>query len=123
MFMIDPFALSQGYISLVNPNDSPNAISIVDSGIVSVNTQLAIVNPETTELCKIGEYGEIWVCSESTVAGYAGKDDNEANRELFKGKIKDWNKDLHYLRTGDFGFLHTIKKNVGKSKEDRKSVV
>ncbi|ODV86002.1 hypothetical protein CANARDRAFT_197434 [[Candida] arabinofermentans NRRL YB-2248] len=112
---LDPLALSQGYISLVNPNDSPNAIHLQDSGIVPVNTQLAIVNPETMEICRVGEYGEIWVCSESTVTNFTkrgSKSDIEFDQAMFKSKIENWNKDLTYLRTGDFGFLHNVSKSV-----------
>ncbi|GMG21972.1 unnamed protein product [Ambrosiozyma monospora] len=100
---IDPIALSQGYISLVNPNDSPNSIQVQDSGVVSVNTQIVIVNPETKKICKVGEFGEIWSCSESTTM--TSKMDH----------IEGWNEDLNYFRTGDLGFLHNVTKtNIEK---------
>lgn len=112
---LDPYGLSQGYISIVNPKDAPNAIPVVDSGVVSVNTEVVVVNPQTEELCKVGEFGEIWVSSKSTASGFAGKDDNSTNKEYLKGKLN--NRNGTFLRTGDFGFLHTITKNTDKNKQ------
>jgi acyl-CoA synthetase (AMP-forming)/AMP-acid ligase II len=110
---LDPHALSQGYISIVNPKDSPQAIPVVDSGVVSVNTEVVIVNPQTEKLCKIGEFGEIWVSSDNTLDAYAGKDDNASNKEFLKGKLSI--NGNTYLRTGDFGFLHTVSKTEKNS--------
>lgn len=92
---LDPYGLARGYISLVNPNDSPNAIAVVDSGVVGVNTEVVIVNPETGDHCRIGEYGEIWVSSESKIS---------------QGSVLTKFKGGEYYRTGEFGFLHPIKK-------------
>lgn len=91
---LDPYGLSRGYISLVNPIDSPNAIGIYDSGVVAINTEVIIVNPETLSQCRIGEYGEIWCSSQSCI--------NKDRLVEYKG--------VKYLRTGEFGFLHPIKK-------------
>lgn len=110
---LDPHALSQGYISIVNPKDYPNAIPVVDSGIVSVNTEVIIVNPQTHDLCRIGEFGEIWVSSDSTADRYAGKDNNATNMEFLNGTLEL--NDHKYLRTGEFGFLHSISKTVDKN--------
>lgn len=106
---LDPYGLSQGYISIVNHNDSPNSIPVIDSGIVSVNTEVIIVNPETKNICKVGEFGEIWISSSSMADGFAGKDSTNLNTEMLGGKIEI--SDKEYVRTGDFGFLHTITKN------------
>lgn len=104
---LDPIALRQGYVSLVNPENYPNSLHLHDSGIVPVGTQVAIVNPETCCLCKVGEYGEIWVYSEGNVAGfYKSKDQFQHDRLL--GKIVDGNQEVTYFRTGDLGFLHTV---------------
>lgn len=112
---LDPLALAQGYVSLVNPNDSPEAIEIQDSGIVPVNTQIVIVNPETKQPCKVGELGEIWVYSQSTLSRFSGKRDTESS--FIHDKIANWNDSMTYLRTGDFGFLHNIQKPVSKSSQ------
>ncbi|KAG7885502.1 hypothetical protein KL938_000534 [Ogataea parapolymorpha] len=109
---VDPLALTQGYVSLVNPSDSPYAIHLQDSGIVPVNTQLAVVNPETSKICKVGEFGEVWVCSESTVSNVTITQTGKFDDSRLKAKIENWNNDLDYMRTGDLGFLHNIEKTL-----------
>ncbi|QPG73002.1 hypothetical protein FOA43_000306 [Brettanomyces nanus] len=109
---LDPLALAQGYISLVNPQDYPDSIEVQDSGIVSINTQIAVVNPETRQLCKVGELGEIWVYSQSTLSGLSGSANTRNTNDITHGTIENWNSEVSYLRTGDFGFLHSVHKNV-----------
>lgn len=108
---LDPIALRQGYVSIVNQAEYPNALRIQDSGMVPVCTEIAIVNPETCKVCREGEFGEIWVCSEANLAGFTngpkGPVDN-FSRKQFTGKIVDGNPEVTYLRTGDLGFLHHI---------------
>ncbi|CCE78141.1 Piso0_000756 [Millerozyma farinosa CBS 7064] len=108
---LDPIALRQGYISLVNQSEVPNALHIQDSGMVPVCTEIAIVNPETRRICKEGEFGEIWVCSEANLSSFTngpkGPVDNFSKHQ-FLGKIEDGNQNMTYLRTGDLGFLHHI---------------
>ena len=67
---LDPIALRQGYVSVVNQAEVPNALHIQDSGMVPVCTEIAIVNPETRKICKEGEFGEIWVCSEANLTAF-----------------------------------------------------
>lgn len=108
---LDPVALRQGYVSVVNQAEYPNALRIQDSGMVPVCTEIAIVNPETNKVCREGEFGEIWVCSEANIKSFTngpkGPVDNFVKTQ-FLGKIADGNQDLTYLRTGDLGFLHHI---------------
>ncbi|ODV96038.1 hypothetical protein PACTADRAFT_49455 [Pachysolen tannophilus NRRL Y-2460] len=111
---LDPVALRQGYISIVNPSTNSDAIHVQDSGMVPVCTQIAIVNPETRELCKVGEYGEIWVCSESNVLSFTNGPNGPKDAFIesqFQAKIKNGNNDYTYLRTGDLGFLHSVSKS------------
>lgn len=108
---IDPDALRLGLISIVNPATNSNAIHLQDSGIVPVCTQIAIVNPETRQLCKVGEYGEIWICSEGNVDGTISglnKNENSYEKYQFNARIKNDESNLSYVRTGDFGFLHNV---------------
>lgn len=107
---LDPIALRQGFISVVNPENSPNALHLHDSGMVPVNTQVAIVNPETCRLCHVGEYGEIWVYSEGNALGFYNSNDS-FDKERMTGKIADGNSDIEYVRTGDLGFLQTVVRN------------
>lgn len=115
---LDPIALRQGYVSIVNQAEFPNALHIQDSGMVPVCTEIAIVNPETNKICREGEFGEIWVCSEANLTSFTngpkGPVDNFSKCQ-FVGKIADGNAEMTYLRTGDLGFLHhtSITKNSG----------
>ncbi|KAI3403102.2 hypothetical protein KGF56_004162 [Candida oxycetoniae] len=108
---LDPIALRQGYISVVNQEEVPNALHIQDSGMVPVCTEVAIVNPETRKICKEGEYGEIWVCSEANLSSFTngpkGPIDHFSSVQ-FNGVIADGNPEVTYLRTGDLGFLHNV---------------
>lgn len=108
---LDPIALRQGYVSIVDQAEVPNALHVQDSGMVPVCTEIAIVNPETKKSCKEGEFGEIWVCSEANLTSFTngpkGPTDKFAETQ-FQGVIADGNPDVTYLRTGDLGFLHTI---------------
>lgn len=117
---LDPIALRQGYVSVVNQVEVPSALHIQDSGMVPVCTEIAIVNPETCKICKEGEFGEIWVCSEANLAGFTngpkGPSDQFTSNQ-FMGKIVDGNPNMTYLRTGDLGFLYdvTITRNIKNS--------
>lgn len=108
---LDPLALRQGYVSIVNQADYPNALRVQDSGMIPVCSQIAIVNPETCRICKEGEFGEIWVRSEANLISFTngpkGPQDYFTARQ-FKGVITDGDPYVTYLRTGDLGFLHNI---------------
>lgn len=108
---LDPLALRQGYVSIVNQADYPNALRVQDSGMIPVCSQIAIVNPETCKICREGEFGEIWVSSEANLWSFTngpkGPQDFFTSKQ-FKGVITDGNPDITYLRTGELGFLHNI---------------
>ncbi|KAK6457768.1 uncharacterized protein RJT20DRAFT_149319 [Scheffersomyces xylosifermentans] len=108
---LDPIALRQGYVSVVNQAEVPNALHIQDSGMVPVCTEIAIVNPESRKICKEGEFGEIWVCSEANLTSFTNGPKgpvDKFNQVQFNGVIADGNPNVTYLRTGDLGFLHHI---------------
>ncbi|KAH3684527.1 hypothetical protein WICPIJ_004498 [Wickerhamomyces pijperi] len=116
---VDTEALRLGLISVVDPTrfNSFNVIRLQDSGIVPVCTQVVIVNPETREVCKVGEYGEIWVCSEGNSQGIvnnlkelrAQQNPNFIQKQFQYGAmLANSDNQLQYIRTGDLGFLHTI---------------
>ena len=111
---LDPEALRRGLIYPVDPETTPNTLLVQDSGMVPVQTQVAIVNPETRTLCHTGEYGEIWVVSEACVHGFYGSKD-PFDAERFQGKIVDGDT-TDYVRTGDLGFLHTVSRPIGPAK-------
>ncbi len=107
---LDPQALRKGFISIVDPQAVPNALHVQDSGVVLCCTQIAIVNPQTLQICKTGEYGEIWVYSEGNALGYTNgikRSENEFLIAQFNGKLEGF-ENFKYLRTGDLGFIHTV---------------
>lgn len=112
---LDPVALRSGFVSIVNPANCANALQLQDSGMVPINTQIAIVNPETHCLCRAGEFGEIWVLSDGNQhSEFAPKRSTAAalrdmRMRLF-GVIADGDPKVQYLRTGDLGFLHSVTK-------------
>lgn len=108
---LDPLALRQGYISVVNPENCRYSLHLHDSGMVPVGTVVAIVNPETCRLCKVGEYGEIWVYSEGNVASFYKSRDQFSNDRL-AGKIVDGDPNVSYVRTGDLGFLYNVARTL-----------
>lgn len=109
---LDTRALRRGLIYPVDPDTDPSALLVQDSGMVPVSTQLAIVNPETSQLCHIGEYGEIWVQSEACVKSFYGSKD-AFDFERFNGRTVDGDPHVTYVRTGDLGFLHNVTRPIG----------
>lgn len=109
---LDLRALRQGLIYSVDPDIDPSALRLQDSGMVPVNTQLAIVNPETCTLCRVGEYGEIWIQSDACAKSFYGSK-QEFDLERFNGRVLDGDTSVQYVRTGDLGFLHTVTRPIG----------
>jgi hypothetical protein len=113
---LDPRALRRGLVYPVDPDTDPGALCVQDSGMVPVSTQIAIVNPETCQLCHIGEYGEIWVQSEASAKSfYMSKHDFDAER--FNGRIMGGDPNTTYVRTGDLGFLHNVTRPIGANNQ------
>ncbi|KAK3816861.1 MAG: hypothetical protein J3R72DRAFT_460915 [Linnemannia gamsii] len=66
-------ALRRGLVEITTELDDPKGVWIEDSGIPVCGTTVAIVNPETSEICLSGEIGEIWVSSDANVQPYIGR--------------------------------------------------
>jgi hypothetical protein len=113
---LDPRSLRRGLVYPVDPDTDPGALCVQDSGMVPVSTQIAIVNPETCQLCHIGEYGEIWVQSEASAKSfYMSKHDFDTER--FNGRIMGGDPNATYIRTGDLGFLHNVTRPIGANNQ------
>jgi acyl-CoA synthetase (AMP-forming)/AMP-acid ligase II len=105
-------ALRRGIIQTSDPESDPYCIQVHDSGMVPVCTQVAIVNPETGMLSRIGEFGEIWVSSEANARGFfRSRDPFDTVR--INARIADGDSRMSYIRTGDLGFLHNVSRAVG----------
>lgn len=96
----------------VDPDTEPGALLVQDSGMVPVSTQISIVNPETNQLCLVGEYGEIWVQSEANAHSFYGSKER-LDAERFNGRTVDGDPNVRYVRTGDLGFLHNVTRPIG----------
>lgn len=113
---LDPRALRRGLVYPVDLDTEPGALCVQDSGMVPVSTQIAIVNPETCQLCHVGEYGEIWVQSEASAKSfYMSK--QEFDVERFNGRIMGGDPNATYVRTGDLGFLHNVTRPIGANNQ------
>ncbi|RMZ92038.1 hypothetical protein DV736_g707, partial [Chaetothyriales sp. CBS 134916] len=109
---LDTRALRRGLIFPVDPDSDPSTLLVQDSGMVPVSTRIAIVNPETCQLCRVGEFGEIWVQSEACAKSfYLSK--QAFDEERFNGRIYGGDPNSLYVRTGDLGFLHTVTRPIG----------
>ncbi|KAF7593269.1 hypothetical protein BBP40_011726 [Aspergillus hancockii] len=109
---LDLRALRRGLVCPVDPDSDPTALGLQDSGMVPVNTQIAIVNPETCTLSHVGEYGEIWIQSDACAKAFYGSK-QEFDQERFNGRVVDGDPNVYYVRTGDLGFLHTVTRPIG----------
>ncbi|MBR8830412.1 MAG: 2-succinylbenzoate--CoA ligase [Chroococcopsis gigantea SAG 12.99] len=79
-----------------------NSVTLVSAGKPAVDT-LKIVNPETLQLCRDDEIGEIWVSSPSVAQGYWNR--SQLTEVIFKATLPD-RADTYFLRTGDLGFIN-----------------
>jgi len=113
---LDTRALRRGLIYPVDPDSDPSALCVQDSGMVPISTRVAIVNPETSQLCRVGEYGEIWVQSEACAKSfYMSK--QAFDEERFNGRLFGDAPNEAYVRTGDLGFLHNVTRPVGANNQ------
>jgi len=90
------------------PSSAPKARRIIGNGGCMPDQAVAIVNPDTDEICVDGEVGEIWIHGPSTAKGYWMKP--EVTERSFRAFIKPRKDELlavpgPYFRTGDLGFL------------------
>ena len=93
-------ALEQNKIEPASPND-PNTRVLVSCGYSLPDQKIAIVHPETLEVCPPREVGEIWVSGTSVAGGYWNA--QETGR-AFNAKLRH-DPDHSFLRTGDLGFI------------------
>ncbi|KAG0223249.1 hypothetical protein BGW42_006007, partial [Actinomortierella wolfii] len=66
-------SLRRGIVQVTTEQEDPTGIWVEDSGIPICGTTVAIVNPETREICLSREIGEIWVSSEANVQSFHGR--------------------------------------------------
>jgi len=115
----EKFVNNSNYVSDGNDFDEQlvGTLLVRDSGVISCDSKVAIVDPDTRSICLKGEIGEIWVKSKSNANGYYGSvfgedstNSKKLNDEIFNSIIKgENNRDVEgYVKTGDYGFLWNI---------------
>ncbi|KAI8602045.1 hypothetical protein EDD21DRAFT_89405 [Dissophora ornata] len=75
-------ALRRGMVQVTTEQEDPTGVWVEDSGIPICGTTVAIVNPETREICLSREIGEIWVSSDANVQSYQGAAREHGGRTL-----------------------------------------
>jgi amino acid adenylation domain-containing protein/non-ribosomal peptide synthase protein (TIGR01720 family) len=95
-------ALERNRVADAAGNENGGARSLVGSGRAMLDTEIAIVDPETMNRCAPDEVGEVWVSSPSVARGYWNKP--EETERTFRARLPGPGRGL-YLRTGDLGFL------------------
>jgi len=75
---------------------------LVDHGMPTQDTEVAIVDPLTATRCPDGTAGEVWVAGPNVAVGYLGRPG--ASERTFCARLRGSTD--NYLRTGRFGFLH-----------------
>lgn len=118
--------LKENTSSTLYKNEKPELVKpthcmiVQDSGAVLNNNIVAIVNPETGQLCDPDEYGEIWVCSPANIDSYSNslQKDNESNFNL---SIEGVDSNVRFTRTGDYGFLWPVRESDHDEDDDNNS--
>lgn len=100
-FEADGAALEQGRLEPAGPA-SERVKSLVSCGPTYVDTEVAIVDPQTGKLSAPDTIGEIWLASASVGAGYWNRP--EATAETFQARLAE-NGAGPFLRTGDLGVV------------------
>ncbi|MDC0832902.1 beta-ketoacyl synthase N-terminal-like domain-containing protein [Geitlerinema sp. CS-897] len=98
---VDAGELSRDRVVPCNPNTT-DSLTLASCGRPVLETEIAIVHPDTHSQLPPYEVGEIWVDSPLVAQGYWNNP--EATEATFNAKLSDGG-DREFLRTGDLGFL------------------
>ena len=102
LLAVEADALEQHRVVLAAAGTSGSR-TIVGCGPPCINTEVAIVQPDTGTRCRRDEVGEIWVAGSSVTQGYWKRPDDTA--AAFNAFISGTGEGP-FLRTGDLGFMH-----------------
>ncbi|MFM7426639.1 MAG: fatty acyl-AMP ligase [Elainella sp.] len=100
VIQVDQVALDQNRVRLAT--DSAAGPTLVSCGRGWLDTEIAIVDPQTQTPCAPDQIGEIWVAGSGLGRGYWQQP--ELTAQQFQARLPG--RDRSYLRTGDLGFLH-----------------
>lgn len=88
--------------AVIEDKSSEDAITIVSVGSVIDGAEIVIVDPETKEIRKECQVGEIWITGESVSSGYYHNP--ELTNDVFDNYIPG--RTERFLKTGDLGFVY-----------------
>ncbi|MEM9243093.1 MAG: MupA/Atu3671 family FMN-dependent luciferase-like monooxygenase [Pseudomonadota bacterium] len=94
---------ADGQIELIGDNESDRK-ELISCGKAIPGHHIEIVDADHCVALGEDSVGEIWVSGPSLAQGYWRK--NDETMETFQASLAHSNKNQHYLRTGDLGFLH-----------------
>ncbi len=100
--VVDKTALAADRIVLAGPQ-AEGTSTFVSSGHVRPGFEVCIVRPQDGKPCEAFEVGEIWVAGPCVGGGYWQRP--EATEETFRARVPG-RPGVHWLRTGDLGFVH-----------------
>ncbi len=95
--------LAAGELQPEQPQHSDGTTPLVSSGVIAVDTDVRIVDPNTQLECRDGRVGEIWVNSPAVAQGYWNKP--SFSDSVFRARIQNDASGKTFMRTGDLGFL------------------
>jgi acyl-CoA synthetase (AMP-forming)/AMP-acid ligase II len=101
VFAFNRNILAHGQVALAS-SDSLDRQEFVSCGHPRLDTQVAIVNPETLQRCENDEVGEIWISGGSIAKGYWNR--LEETESTFHAHIEGED-GRNWMRTGDLGFV------------------
>ncbi|KAI9033571.1 hypothetical protein CLU79DRAFT_692655 [Phycomyces nitens] len=103
--IIDIEKLRQGIVRCILPEESSIGVEVYTSGIVSINTTIAIVHPTHGTLCPGNHLGEIWVASDANSLSEWGINEQDHVARFEATVTGGPDPRVKYMRTGVIGFL------------------
>ncbi|MFJ2664212.1 AMP-binding protein [Nocardia fluminea] len=85
------------------PTAACDGVDLVGLGVTALSTQIAIVDPASTDRLPTGRVGEIWVSGPAVSAGYWRR--REETERTFGARVVG-EAATSWLRTGDLGFVY-----------------
>jgi acyl carrier protein len=83
---------------------TPDTVEAAASGALITDNDVIIVDPRRRTRCAENHVGEIWVSGPSVAAGYWNR--LPETEDTFGACLADGEAGVHFLRTGDLGFIH-----------------
>jgi len=99
---VDRAQLANGII--IPCSDTDKSQRIVSCGRGQIDSEFAIVDPETLEDCGPDRTGEVWITGSHVAQGFWNRPEETAH--AFGRQIKGDTSDKLYVRSGDLGFVH-----------------